>query len=310
MNCHRRAKKLILISLVSLFVIFESSCLLKNKSNEIKSHQTKKVNDTLKRSQLICLQKAKMLTIKYPNNLDLIKNLGHVYYRLKLYNNAIQQYKTAIKLSPNDPDIYIHLGIVLYKEKQYSQAIQQFKESIILDSKFKKYHWLPSAYYWLGRSYGAMKNYHYAYNAWKKMSMCKLSNEQKSIAYSDMGDVCFRLNNIRESTYWYKKSLNKNPRKWLPALCIGLNMATDHQYSIAKKYFEIASHNAKSNSEHLRSYFFLGKLAEDMNDPIKALKYYKLSLKYNSHKDTEFYNQALDGINRINAQHKFPFVPI
>ena len=253
--------------------------------------------------QMKYLQKAKYLTSKYPNNYKFYQRLGQVLVRLKLYNDAVSEFKTALYLSPKDSESYIDLGIAYFKESKFGDAIINFRKSILLESKYKYHKWLlPSAYYWLGLCYGIQKKYHEKYNAWRIMTTLNLSHRQKCIACNDMGNLCFELKNFKESKLWYMKSISIYSHQWFAYIQIGIILCINHKLIQGNQYFEMASKNAKTHTEHMRALFFEGKVAQDMNNQHKSLKLYNLALKHNANNDTKFYMQIQNEIKIINSK--------
>jgi len=55
--------------------------------------------------------------------------LGNTYYQLSLYDEAIEEYQKALRLSPNFADIITQLGIALRDKGQHDEAIKIFNRA-------------------------------------------------------------------------------------------------------------------------------------------------------------------------------------
>ncbi len=60
-------------------------------------------------------------------------NLGQTYAGLKLYSEAIREYRQANRLKPDDSDIYYDLGVALSKLANYDEAVSAFSKSLEID---------------------------------------------------------------------------------------------------------------------------------------------------------------------------------
>ena len=55
--------------------------------------------------------------------------LGNMYYELSLLDDAIDEYRKALRLSPNFSDIITQLGIALRDKGHYDEAIKEFSRA-------------------------------------------------------------------------------------------------------------------------------------------------------------------------------------
>lgn len=88
-----------------------------------------------------------------PNNANIYHNLANNLYELNDYNEAIEHYKTAIKLNPTFTDSYIQCGMVHRKLKMYDHAIKCLLNAYNLD-KFN-----PKVSHGLGITYALLEDY-------------------------------------------------------------------------------------------------------------------------------------------------------
>src|SRR3954449_4233542 len=60
-----------------------------------------------------------------PNYVEVMNNLGTVYYARKSFRRAISWYSKALKVAPQEPksaSIYMNLGTAYFARKQYEKA--------------------------------------------------------------------------------------------------------------------------------------------------------------------------------------------
>jgi len=66
-----------------------------------------------------------------PNNGYIIDSLGWLYYRKKMYAEAVSYLERAVELVPDDPVILEHLGDIYIQMNQKNKAIECFQKSLL-----------------------------------------------------------------------------------------------------------------------------------------------------------------------------------
>ena len=75
-------------------------------------------------------------------------DLGRIYRKQGRYEEAVLQFKEAIRINPKAPEAYNDLGIVYYAQGNLQGAIEEYKKAIEIDPDFyKAYNNLGIAYY-------------------------------------------------------------------------------------------------------------------------------------------------------------------
>jgi len=67
-----------------------------------------------------------------PDDADTRFDLANALYRKGMWDEAISQYGEELKLSPDDPDGHNNLGVVLFQKGNLNEAITQFREALRL----------------------------------------------------------------------------------------------------------------------------------------------------------------------------------
>jgi len=71
-----------------------------------------------------------------PNYVEVLNNLGTVYYARKSFRRAISWYNKALKVAPQDSksaSIYMNLGTAYFARKQYEKATETYQTAMKID---------------------------------------------------------------------------------------------------------------------------------------------------------------------------------
>jgi tetratricopeptide (TPR) repeat protein len=71
-----------------------------------------------------------------PDYVEVMNNLGTVYYAWKSFRRAISWYNRALKVAPEQPkaaSIYMNLGTAYFARKQYDRATQAYQTAMKID---------------------------------------------------------------------------------------------------------------------------------------------------------------------------------
>ncbi len=91
------------------------------------------VTDRLYELSLACYQRALRIS---PASADLHNNLGDLFYIMKNYPDAEEEYLTALKHNPDNAQYYNNLGLAYYSMKNYDSAEESFSRAISLRKDF------------------------------------------------------------------------------------------------------------------------------------------------------------------------------
>ncbi|HNV70082.1 MAG TPA: tetratricopeptide repeat protein [Candidatus Ozemobacteraceae bacterium] len=90
------------------------------------------------------LHRLKFLRLKRPNEVQHTVQLGHLYYSLEMEDEAIKEYRRALKQDPENLDVRWFLSHVLSSKGYQDEAFQLAREMIDRTPDD------PEVYYWAG----------------------------------------------------------------------------------------------------------------------------------------------------------------
>ena len=89
---------------------------------------------------------------KSPNKDRPHYNLGNVFLKQGKYEEAINQYKEALRINREHTEAHNNLGSVFLKQGKYQEAINQYKEALRINPDFAEAHYnLGDAYLMIGK---------------------------------------------------------------------------------------------------------------------------------------------------------------
>jgi tetratricopeptide (TPR) repeat protein len=98
-----------------------------------------------------------------PNHAGTHYNLGNIYLYTGKLDNAIEEYKTAIKLEPNYIEAHTNLGVAYKKKGLLQKAAEEYLTVLSLKPDFAPAHYnLANVYLEMGEKEKALRHYHIA----------------------------------------------------------------------------------------------------------------------------------------------------
>ena len=139
--------------------------------------------------------------IKTGTALHLFK--GVAYYDKDMYDEAIAEYKKAIKINPNYAEAHCVLGLVYaYKGGMFDEAIAEYKKAIEINPNYAEAH------YNLGAVYRRKGMFDEAIAEYKKAIEI---NPNLAEAHDSLGLAYFRKGMYNEAIAEYKKAIEIDP---------------------------------------------------------------------------------------------------
>lgn len=66
------------------------------------------------------------------NKLQFLRNLGELYYKMKKYDEAIKFYRELTELEPENPKIWSNIAVIFRYLENHEDAINAFKKALEL----------------------------------------------------------------------------------------------------------------------------------------------------------------------------------
>lgn len=135
-------------------------------------------------------------------------NLGLVYYAKKEYQKAIHFYQRSLEFNPNFGLSWHHLGNSYYRQQQYKQAIQAYQKALKCESDDPHLIWMR-----LGQTYYAQEHYNRAIQAYQTSLEIKPDNSRSLF---HIGNVYFVKQQYDKAiqTYQHALKLEEGPGVW------------------------------------------------------------------------------------------------
>lgn len=139
-----------------------------------------------------------------PQNAKALFNRGRADYRLKHYDEALADYRQAIKLQyGNYPEAYLNMGLILTAQKDYAAAEQSYRQAIAQRDDYS------TAWYNLGLLNMRKKDIEAALDAFKRAVELR---EDYATAWYNMGVLYAREDRNEESINAYQQAIRLRPK--------------------------------------------------------------------------------------------------
>ncbi|MEC8519277.1 MAG: tetratricopeptide repeat protein [Pseudomonadota bacterium] len=148
------------------------------------------------------VEKAKALTIKYPNSIFVWNILGASQKGLGKSKDALKSFKKITSLNPNNPDGFSNLGVTLQEQGKLDEAIEAFNKALSLKPDYAE------VYYNMGiafQEHGKLQEAIEAYNN------AIIIEPDCPDAYFKIGIVLQEHEKLEEAIEAYKNALSLKP---------------------------------------------------------------------------------------------------
>ena len=148
------------------------------------------------------VEKAKPLSMKYPNSLFVWNILGASQKGLGKSYDALKAFKKVISLNPNNPEGFSNLGVTLQEQGKLDEAIEAFEKALSIKPDYAE------VYYNMGISLQELGKLQEAIEAYNKTLSIKPDYAQ---AHNNIGNALREQGRLEEAIEAYKKALTFNP---------------------------------------------------------------------------------------------------
>ena len=228
---------------------------------------------------------------KYPNSSILLNILGAIFVEQNKLNEAIENYKNAIKINPNYFQAYNNLGIAFSKLNKFNDSIDSYKKAININSNFAEaYNNLGNAFVFKDDLRKALENFEKALKI----------NTSYSEAYNNLGYVNKILGKEAEALNCYQQAIKFKPDYAQAYNNIGIIFNDRGNFDEALKSYKKAT-RVKPN--YAKSYKYLGNLLNDLGQFDEATAAYNQAIKIKPDYHTVYSNLL------FNLNYKTDFDP-
>ena len=159
-----------------------------------------------------CYQKA----VKISPQEDFYYNLGDVLVELKDWDKAIDAFQKVLETDPNDGNCYFNLGVCYFHKDEKNLALDNFQKAVNINPKD------VFAYFYLGYIYQNDGLTNFAIESYQKV--LEISPDY-SWAYYNLGSIAFKSGNMEEAKTYLLKTIEFNPSdveayKLLTKICL------------------------------------------------------------------------------------------
>lgn len=139
---------------------------------------------------------------KAPDDSRVYNEIGAAYIDQNKFDEAVEEFKAALKLHPDNPMSRHNLGFVYYKQGRFEEAIQEFKAALRLRPNYSLAHNnLGNVYFSQGRLEEALREYEKA---------VEIDTDNPS-SYTNMGNVYSNTGNFDKAVSYYRMALELDP---------------------------------------------------------------------------------------------------
>ncbi len=212
------------------------------------------------------------------NNYIALDNLGTAYSNIGRYQDAVESYKQAIKISPGYADAYYNLGVASGQLGRYQDAIEAYKQAIKLNPDYVK------AYINLGVDYSRLSLYQDAIEAYKQAMRIKPDYPD---AYVNLGVTYHRLGRYQDAIEAYKQAIRIQPDFALVHYNVGVACDKLGRYEDAIEAYKQA---VTLKPDYTEAHFNLGLDYSKVGDKDSALEEYKILKTLDAVQANKFFN--------------------
>ena len=138
----------------------------------------------------------------YPTSPEITYFIGCCLLNEGHFESALNSFRMSLQLNPHqDRNVYIYMAICLKAMNNLSAAIS------ILDEVTDKNPQFEEAFFYKGKIFFKLKNYHEAIQNFKK---CLALNQKNDLAYIQMSDCLKIIGKTTEALRFYEKAVLVN----------------------------------------------------------------------------------------------------
>lgn len=193
----------------------------------------------------------------------------------------------------------INQGVDLNDAGKYPEALKKYEQALLIDKKSSR------AYYEIGYTYQAMKQYDNAIKAYDKVIKMGEKDETLLLTYMNKASILDDAGKPKEAVKLYKKGIEIYPDHYLLHFNLGITYTRLQEYDLA----ETALDNAiLLNTAHASSHRLLGYLQTGKGNRVQGLLalYFFLLIEPKTERGIEVYNEVMEQLQKGATIDKKP----
>ena len=139
-----------------------------------------------------------MLSNLEPDNFNVLYEIGELFYKRNLIENAVVYFQKAMRINPQHSDSHYYLGIIYFNTGKFEEAQIELSKAVQLDQHNYK------ARLFMGMVYKAMGNFD---NASREFEIAQRDPEVKVRALLENGKVLYERENLSKSIVELERAL-------------------------------------------------------------------------------------------------------
>lgn len=193
----------------------------------------------------------------------------------------------------------INQGVDLNDAGKYPEALKKYEQALLIDKKSSR------AYYEIGYTYQAMKQYDNAIKAYDKVIKMGEKDETMLLSYMNKASILDDAGKPKEAIKLYKKGIEIYPNHYLLHFNLGITSFRLNKPDEAITAFENA---ILLNPGHASSHFALGNLQLLSGKRPQSIlgQYFALLIEPKTERATETYNHLIEqlqkGVKSVDSQ--------
>ncbi len=232
----------------------------------------------------------------FPDNAELLYNLGIAYEKLKQYEKAENAYIRAIELSP-ETDFFYNLGITFMEEEKYDMAIPVFEKVIEVEPDDSNTMFNLGLCYFKTKTPDMALEYFqktvelndsdiyahfYMGNLFKEEGLLDLAIEKfnkvltlspdYSWAYFNLGSIAYETGDTENAVFYLKNTIKYNPHDIEAYKILNKIYIKQERYLEAQDLIKEALESMPLNGDLYYNYAQIFKCQGDMEKYYNALK--------------------------------------
>ena len=216
------------------------------------------------------LANSRKMLEKFPNSVILCNISGASNAGLMQFDDAIDNYKKALKIKPNYAEAYYNMGIALKMKGDLEAAIDSYKNALEIKSDYAE------AYYNMGNALKKKGDLEAAIDSYKNALEIKSDYVE---AYYNLGIALMKKGDLEAAIDSYKHALKIKPDHFMAYINMGIIQKDKGDLEAAIDSYENA---LKIKPDYAEAYYNIGDVLRDKGDLESAIDSYKKAIEIKS----------------------------